>query len=295
MFDRNDYPGGSIFARPTGLSVDESFIYWADSGTGAILRGPKNGSGAVTSLYTAANYPGTPDDVFPWDLKVSNGLIYWTDAGVSQVLRGATDGSSPVQTLFTTASGRVNLGMAIEGDLIYWGDTDNEGHAGSVQGGSLSGMGLPETLYELAEYPSSAVSAAPTGIAAQDGQLYWVDSLTKQVLTASSSGSGQISILFDIEDYPGAPDYISPTFLTIVSSSYDADFNDDGIVDGQDFLVWQRGQSPAPVGADDLALWKQQFGSTPQLQSNQSIPEPLTITLALTACLAAIAVGRLRS
>ena len=31
------------------------------------------------------------------------------------------------------------------------------------------------------------------------------------------------------------------------------DFNNDGVVDGADFLAWQRGESPEPLSAADLA------------------------------------------
>ena len=168
------------------------------------------------------------------------------------------------------------------------------GQAGSVLSGSISGAGSPQTLYELADYPTLETSAAPTGIAAQNGQLDWVDSLTKQVLTASASGSGVISVLFDISDYPGSPSYISPTFLTVINTGYDADFDGNGVVNGSDFLKWQRGESPAPLSAPDLALWKAQFGSTTQVASVQAVPEPLAITSAILAGLVAIYVSRRR-
>jgi hypothetical protein len=44
--------------------------------------------------------------------------------------------------------------------------------------------------------------------------------------------------------------------------SLGGDFDNDGDVDGADFLVWQRGGSPNPLGASDLAAWKANFGAT---------------------------------
>ncbi|MCA9235194.1 MAG: hypothetical protein KDA44_06970, partial [Planctomycetales bacterium] len=38
------------------------------------------------------------------------------------------------------------------------------------------------------------------------------------------------------------------------------DFDEDGDVDGGDFLAWQRGNSPTPLSADDLAAWQANFG-----------------------------------
>jgi hypothetical protein len=60
-----------------------------------------------------------------------------------------------------------------------------------------------------------------------------------------------------------------------------ADFNSDGVVDGQDFLVWQRGGSPNSLSASDLALWQSQYvsGSLAAV----SVPEPASWVLSLLA------------
>ena len=81
----------------------------------------------------------------------------------------------------------------------------------------------------------------------------------------------------------------------------DADFDDDGDVDGADFLVWQRGfgtagdnsmgnaNGDATIDAADLGIWTAQFGQTapPASASIAAVPEPTTIGLALAslACL----------
>lgn len=57
-----------------------------------------------------------------------------------------------------------------------------------------------------------------------------------------------------------------------------ADFNADGHVDGRDFLVWQRGQSPNPLSETDLALWSEQYGTNTVSSFTSSaaliVPEP---------------------
>jgi hypothetical protein len=63
------------------------------------------------------------------------------------------------------------------------------------------------------------------------------------------------------------------------------DFDDDGDVDGADFLKWQRGELPNPLSASDLALWENQFGTTSTLSATASIPEPSTLLLAALAAL----------
>ena len=61
------------------------------------------------------------------------------------------------------------------------------------------------------------------------------------------------------------------------------DFNNDGTVDGEDFLEWQRDQS---VGS--LAAWEANYGIAATLStSSAAVPEPTTCVLALAAlCLA---------
>jgi hypothetical protein len=79
-----------------------------------------------------------------------------------------------------------------------------------------------------------------------------------------------------------------------------ADFNGNQLVDGVDFLIWQRGQGIASgataatgdangdgvVNAADLAIWKQQISTTPP--SAASVPEPAALIVAGAAAMAFI-------
>jgi hypothetical protein len=51
------------------------------------------------------------------------------------------------------------------------------------------------------------------------------------------------------------------------------DFDNDGDVDGVDFLIWQRGESPNPFSPGDLAAWQQNYGNGPLSQAT-AVPEP---------------------
>ncbi|MDZ4657670.1 MAG: hypothetical protein SH868_08830 [Bythopirellula sp.] len=51
------------------------------------------------------------------------------------------------------------------------------------------------------------------------------------------------------------------------------DFDGDGDIDGRDFLAWQRGESPDPFSAGDLAEWKANYGPGP-LAASVAVPEP---------------------
>ena len=60
----------------------------------------------------------------------------------------------------------------------------------------------------------------------------------------------------------------------------DGDFDFDGDVDGVDFLMWQRGESPDPHSTTDLQDWQTNFGAAANLVANSgSVPEPGTLVL----------------
>jgi hypothetical protein len=85
----------------------------------------------------------------------------------------------------------------------------------------------------------------------------------------------------------------------------DADFDNRNGVDGNDFLIWQRGlgvgaanaqgdaNGDAKVDATDLAAWKTAFSSTSTPIA--AVPEPGCLALSLIAAIAAFGRGRGRS
>ncbi len=85
-----------------------------------------------------------------------------------------------------------------------------------------------------------------------------------------------------------------------------ADFDEDGDIDGRDFLAWQRGfgmgttlaqgdaNNDRIVDGADLAIWQNQYGTSPELVAAAAIPEPSSLTLFAVACLCTIRFGRAR-
>ncbi|QEG35768.1 hypothetical protein Pr1d_30740 [Bythopirellula goksoeyrii] len=84
----------------------------------------------------------------------------------------------------------------------------------------------------------------------------------------------------------------STLFLEVVAGGLSGDFDQDGDVDGNDFLVWQRDSS---VG--NLADWQTNYGLAAPLAANSSaVPEPSSLTLlALVTCCGALLRDRKRS
>ena len=54
------------------------------------------------------------------------------------------------------------------------------------------------------------------------------------------------------------------------------DFDFDGDVDGNDFLIWQRGGSPNGINSGDLADWQAGYGA-PITATSAAVPEPGTL------------------
>jgi endoglucanase len=98
---------------------------------------------------------------------------------------------------------------------------------------------------------------------------------------------------------------IQPYFFVPETPADSADFDDDGDVDGRDFLIWQRGYGAidqtdnsqgdanhnGTVGPEDLVIFQDQYGGAPP-ESLIQIPEPATFTSVL---LFLVLAGRRRS
>lgn len=99
-------------------------------------------------------------------------------------------------------------------------------------------------------------------------------------------------------------DYLIDNFkLEVIGSNEpvlnNADFNNDNVVDGRDFLIWQRGfgltgqtgktngnaNSDTVVDGADFAAWKAKFGGAPAEAAGATVPEPTGAVLFAVAIL----------
>lgn len=122
------------------------------------------------------------------------------------------------------------------------------------------------------------------------GDITWTDAANSVVAGVSDVGGTDV-VLVGLSSETIATD--------------DADFNNDGTVDGADFLVWQRGfgtgtnngtgdaNGSGGVDGADLAIWKTQFGAAPPaIGAVGAVPEPAAALLAGLAGLAFLAARR---
>lgn len=94
---------------------------------------------------------------------------------------------------------------------------------------------------------------------------------------------------YEIDEWDGvfygfavSNDALTPSTFVLQQAAPSADFDEDGDVDGRDFLVWQRGESPNPLSAADLALWQDQYGTSGIVAAvGVTVPEPTTSLLFL--------------
>lgn len=98
-------------------------------------------------------------------------------------------------------------------------------------------------------------------------------------------------------------DFLIDNFMVEVLGSNEGDYIDDanadfdgnGIVDGLDFLRWQRGETPENGSPAELALWEAQYGqSVPLSAISAAVPEPATILMAGLGSVLALGLPRRR-
>jgi hypothetical protein len=104
------------------------------------------------------------------------------------------------------------------------------------------------------------------------------DDATHLGLRLKSATAGPFVRIATTENTTGT----APTLVLEYAVGLPGDFDFDGSVDGNDFLVWQRGGSAAPLSPSDLAAWQANFG-VPAAAPAAAVPEPAAIVLAALA------------
>ena len=83
--------------RPTGMAIDDQYVYWSNNLGAAIKRAPKDGSGAP-ELLVSAN--------MPTEVGVFGDYVYWVDADYTAIWRAPKTGG--VATIVISSSTRMN-------------------------------------------------------------------------------------------------------------------------------------------------------------------------------------------
>jgi hypothetical protein len=70
------------------------------------------------------------------------------------------------------------------------------------------------------------------------------------------------------------------------------DFDEDGDVDGHDFLKWQRGESPNALSPADLADWQTNYNGGALSAVSAAVPEPSSTLLVISMGLSLISLRK---
>jgi hypothetical protein len=142
---------------------------------------------------------------------------------------------------------------------------------------------------------SSAVIGSPISLDLRTEQMNdgtWREHTLTGVAPAGTASVRIAALMVDGVSNTGAQSAFFDDFsLTAVSGGVPGDYDGNGIVDGNDFLVIQRGFGTVTSSAD-IDIWKANFGSGASTAAVGAVPEPVGAALAIVSFGIAGALGR---
>ncbi len=212
------------------------------------------------------------------DINSTNGWGIWSDAGGTGLeliaRRGDAAPGTELGTVFVhfdapqprlNNEGRVAL-MAFAGPSREPGQPFHGGKYGlwaQDTSGELQLILQQWDLLDVSDDPANPDLRVISGLSLLDNQ----------VVSDTSGVDGVEQLLLSIRFTDGSSGIFTSDLSPI---PIPGDFDLDRDTDGADFLAWQRGESPVPLDAAELALWQQAFGGGQNLPANASaaVPEP---------------------
>jgi hypothetical protein len=284
-----------LLVTPGDIEVDpvNGKIYYStlfDGPGNGIFSANLDGTGIAT-IHTNASLalamaPATitVNNVFNLSIDTSAGLLYWTadDGGAAgnMGLNVSTTGGGGASQLFVGSGSSPSINrMDIDFDAanVYYtvGGGIDEVRRSTLTGTGVttlvSGVGRPDPIALDLEHDEMFFFV---GGRIHQRELDGTAITSKLILGGGVFSASDMQVVGDTISTPG-------------------DFDFDGDVDGRDFLIWQRGDSPDPLSASDLALWQDHYGSGP-LVASATVPEPSSALLLLLGASLAMSYGRQR-
>ena len=247
---RNNGSTGAVMVDGAGSTWNTASLLYIglmdSNGTLSITNGGRVNS---TNSYIR-NVTGATETV-----RVNGPGSTWTNSGELLV------GNYGRATLVISDGGVVS----VAGTLTVDANSDGNAFINMASDGMLALMGDADD--SLGEYLDL--------VQGTDAIRYWDNSLSAWALLTSAAYGDDYTL-----EYLTAGDLAGYTLLTVLAPGPPGDFDVDGIVDGGDFLAWQRGASPDPHSPADLAAWQAHYGDDLSAATAAAIPEPAAWVLA---------------
>lgn len=282
------------------VSLDNATLTLAGSAD-AVFNKQLGGLGGLTK-QGAGRWEMRKANAYQGSTLVAEGILEVTGAtgtGAVTVASGATlsgDGmiAGPLQVDGVLAPGTSSAVGALDAAAVAFGS------------GSQLEVELRDLLAFDALLATGAINIGPGAALAVtlSASPSYVPAAGDQFIVATAIGG--ITGMFDEFTLPSVDGLewnliAEPTSLTLeLVSATTADFNGDGLVDGADFLVWQRGAGTAEpeladgdangdglVNAADHVVWSEQFGVASVNATVTGVPEPAGLGLGVVAAILA--------
>jgi hypothetical protein len=240
------------------------------------------------------------------DPRLQHGIRHWTFDGVNYPDAGSgapNTGQNPYVKI-GFLDGSDNLGNnPVEEPTGRWGftvgaDVPAAFRVGVMTSGNDNANFAPQQVF-LQQFNGATPVGAPLGTGILTGTLKdrFVDMHFFDIIGAQEGDSFVFGAMAGPGSFgnSGIAAFSFDVLTTIPVAN--GDFDDNGVVDGADFLLWQRnfgvsgqgdGNNDGVVDGADLQIWTAQFGSSAAAGAAGVVPEPAAATLLAIALLAAV-------
>ena len=226
--------------------------------------------------YIPGDISPTDDRNYGWRLR--EGFVATPSGGV-----GGSPPADNVDPIVAYAHGGGNFqGNSVAGGIVYRGPVP-EFYGKYIFADSISGNIWAMDVDDIGTFdplnPGDTLQLVSNALAPEQGNYV-------SIVSFAEDEAGNLLIVDHGFDGAGLGGHIYRLDLQT------ADFNSDGVVNGLDFLAWQRGESPNPLSSEDLTLWEESYDPGIGRILASEVPEPTTAVMALGMFAALLAFSR---